>query len=149
MREIYPNGIYHLYSRGTLKMDIFHSPGDYERFLLKMCEYKQKYSVSFRAFVLMPNNIHFLLIEPHWQPDQKVAYISSLMQGLLTSHGKFFCKKYGHSGHVFQSVYRSKLIDSDSYYSQIVKYIHENPVRKGLVSKPEFWPYSGLTRNLL
>jgi putative transposase len=149
MREIHPNGVYHIYSRGTLKMNIFHCPDDYERFLLQMCKYKRKYSVSFRAFVLMPNHIHLLLVEPAWQPGQKVANISRLMHSLLNSHVKYFCKKYGHSGHVFQSVYRSKLIDSPSYYAQIVKYIHENPVKKGLVSKPEYWPYSSLTRNLL
>lgn len=149
MREIYPNNIYHIYSRGTLKMDIFRTPNDYERFLLRLCEYKQKYPVSFRAFCLMPNHFHMLIIEPEWHPDQKKANISNLLRLLLASYAKYFCKKYGHSGNVFQGVFRSKRIDSDSYYSQIIKYIHENPVRKGLVSKAEFWPYSSLTRNLL
>ena len=149
MREIYPNCIYHIYSRGVLKMDIFRTPADYEKFLLRLCEYKQKYPVSFRAFVLMPNHFHMLIIEPEWLPEQKVAHLSSFMRLLLNSYAKYFCKKYGHSGHVFQGAFKSKLIDSDSYYSQILQYIHENPAKKGLVSKAEFWPYGSLTRNLL
>ena len=46
-------------------------------------------------------------------------------------------------GHLFQGRYKAVLVDSDSYLLELVRYIHLNPVRAGLVVSAEDYPWSG------
>jgi len=143
-REIYPTGIYHVYNRGTLAMDIFRDQRDYQRFIIKLFEYKQKYPVELLAYCLMPNHFHLLVKEPEKGMTPEIANISFLMKVLLNAYAKYFSCKYKHSGNVFQGKYKSKFVDTESYYLHLKEYILDNLVRAGLVAKRSDWPYLGL-----
>jgi putative transposase len=142
-RSILAGGIYHVYNRGTLQMPIFNDNRDYLRFLTKLFEYKQKYAVIVSAYCLMPNHFHLLLKEPMGRLNENISNISMMMKVLLNAYGKYYCAKYKHSGNVFQGRFKSKRINSDGYYLQVLDYILENPVRKKLVKKREHWPFAG------
>ena len=59
------------------------------------------------------------------------------MQSLLFRYARYFNRRYGKVGHLFQGRYRSILCDKDNYLLELVRYIHLNPVRAKVVRDPE------------
>jgi hypothetical protein len=84
----------------------------------------------------MPNHFH-LLVEVGEVPT------SRLMQALLTSYARWFNRAHGRRGHVFQGRYKAVVCDRDGYLLELVRYIHLNPVRAGLVRNAGAWKWSG------
>jgi hypothetical protein len=83
----------------------------------------------------MPNHIHLLV-------ERREAAISKVMHRLLTAYSRYYNRKYGKVGHLFQSRYKGILCQSDQYLAELVRYIHLNPVRAKMVRTPEAYPYS-------
>jgi len=127
--------MYHIYSRGNNKAKIFDDPSDYESYLSIIRQKKDKFHFSFFHFCLMPNHIHLLL-----RPNSHC--LPELMHGINNAYSKYYCKKYDFVGHVWQGRYKCKRLDTDAYLFACGNYIEMNPVRAGLTSKPEDWPYS-------
>jgi len=65
------------------------------------------------------------------------------MQNLSLRYTKWINFSQGRTGHVFQGRYKALLLDADSYLLEIVRYVHLNPVRAGMVDAPEDYPWSG------
>ena len=65
------------------------------------------------------------------------------MQLINFTYTQYFNKRYGKVGHLFQGRYKSILCDRDQYLLSLVRYIHLNPVRAGLVEEPEGYRWSG------
>jgi REP element-mobilizing transposase RayT len=132
----YPGAVYHVISRGNNRQEIFNSVIDYKRFLTILKTVKGKVPFLLYAYCLMPNHIHFLLqVEEH--------PLSNIMQRLLTAYALRFNKTYKRQGHLFQGRYHTILCNKDSYLLELVRYIHLNPVRAGLVKNPTDWKWSG------
>jgi hypothetical protein len=64
------------------------------------------------------------------------------MHRLLTSHAVAFNERNKRQGHLFQARYKSVLCLNDGYLIALIRYIHMNPVRAGLVSRPDLWQWS-------
>ena len=64
------------------------------------------------------------------------------MKSLQTAYGVYFNHKYDRVGPVFCGRYKSIICQKDEYLLQVSKYIHLNPVKAGLVKRPEDYPYS-------
>jgi len=64
------------------------------------------------------------------------------MHRLLTGYSRYYNKRYGRVGHLFQSRYKGILCQSDQYLAELVRYIHLNPVRAKIVRTPAAYPYS-------
>src|SRR5207302_1481711 len=64
------------------------------------------------------------------------------MQYFNGMYGAFFNKRNSHVGHVFQGRFHSIVVDTDHYFTTVSRYIHLNPVRAGLVQKPEDYAWS-------
>jgi len=79
---------------------------------------------------LIRNHAH-LLLRTGW------VTISVLMRRLLTGYAGWFNKKYRRHGQLFQNRYKSILCQEDIYFLELVRYIHLNPVRAGLVEEPD------------
>jgi REP element-mobilizing transposase RayT len=131
----YPGALYHVITRGNRKESIFKDTEDRERFLKKLIEYKERYDFILYAYVLMGNHIH-LLIETGKEP------LSRIMQGLLQSYTQWYNSKYRTVGHLFQGRYKAILCDKNSYLLNLIRYIHLNPVRKGIVRDPSKYKWS-------
>ena len=84
----------------------------------------------------MPNHVH-LLVESSREP------LAKFMQGLQQSYSQYFNLHHRKSGHVFQGRYKAIVCDKDEYLLQLIRYIHLNPVRAGMVKEPEKYLYSG------
>lgn len=134
-RYFQKGGYYHVYNRGTRKQEIFIQKKDYERFLERLKEYKNKFEVSILVYCLMPNHFHFLLRQ---ETDIPITFF---MLRLGTSYAKYFNIKYDQVGSLFQGPFKAKLVDSDEYLLQLSRYIHRNPISTRGVDL-EFFPWS-------
>ncbi len=125
---------YHFYNRGNNREHIFSERENYLFFLRQLRKYLLP-SAEVTAYCLMPNHYHLILL-------LKESNISHQMQLFSISYTKAFNKRYSRTGSLFEGAFKSKHIDKDSYLLHLSRYIHLNPVRAGLVRKPEDWEYS-------
>jgi len=130
-----PGGIYHVLIRGNGGDDIFFNKEDQTRFLLLLQEGTERFDYRLLTFCLMTNHIH-LVIQVSDIP------LSKIVQNVSFRYTKFINKKKKRTGHLFQGRYKAILVDGDSYLLELVRYIHNNPVRAGLVNDPVDYPWS-------
>lgn len=90
----------------------------------------QRHSLALYAYVLMPNHFHLLL-------EVGRAPLSKAMQALLYRYTRRYNQRYRKIGHLFQGRYKAILCDRDSYLMELIRYLHLNPVRAGMVSDLE------------
>jgi len=88
------------------------------------------------AWCIMPNHVH-TLIEPFDQWS-----LSSIVHSWKSYTAKEINKVLQRTGTVWQREYYDRYIRDDSHLAAVINYIHENPVKAGLVDKPWQWPYS-------
>lgn len=129
------NSLYHIVSRGNNQRRIFRSGRDYKKFLNILKETKKKYPFYFYSYNLLPNHYHLEL-------ETREIPISKIMHQLNNAYAKYFRRRYGGSGHLFQERFFSALITKDLYFWALASYIDRNAVEAGLVKKPEDWPWS-------
>jgi putative transposase len=131
----YPGAFYHVYARGNRRLSIFNDDEDRKRFLQKLGAYKQRYGFALYAHTLMDNHFHLLL-------ETGDVALSQIMQVLLQSHTRFYNRKYRVVGHLFQARYKAILCDRDAYLLELVRYLHLNCVRAGMVTDPAKYRWS-------
>lgn len=131
----YPGATLHLINRGNRRGNLFISSIDYGEFLQKMKELSKEKGYIINAYCLMTNHYH-LLIRTSDYP------IGEWMQALQYHYARYFNRQHECSGHVFQGRYQARLIDSASYLMEASRYIHLNPVKAAVVSRPEEYHYS-------
>jgi putative transposase len=135
LRIEYPGAFYHVTSRGNERKRIFSAKADYYQFKDYLKNAQEKYGCRLHCYVLMQNHYHLVIETPE-------GNLSQVMQYLNGSYTGFFNHRTGRSGHLFQGRYKAILVEVDSYLLQLSRYIHLNPVRAGIVEKPQDYPYS-------
>jgi putative transposase len=128
--------LYHVIVRGNQRQKIFTSDSDYRAYIERLARYRKKYDYVLHAYCLMPNHVH-LLVESSEHP------LAKFMQGVQQSYSQYFNLKHRKTGHVFEGRYKAILCQKDEYLLQLIRYIHLNPVRAGMVRSPERYRYSG------
>lgn len=126
---------YHLYNRGNNRGNIFFEARNYYYFLRQFEKYL-KSSCKLHAYCLMPNHFHLFI-----NVENKVSFEKGI-RNFFISYSKSINKKYNRVGHLFQGRYKAVEIKSDSYYTRIITYIHQNPVVAGLVTRLEDYKFS-------
>ena len=132
----FPGALYHVITRGNRRQGIFLDEKDVKKFLAYLGDYKRRHPFRLYAYALMKNHLH-LLVEVEEMP------LSRLMQSLLFRYTRYFNRRYGEVGHLFQGRYKAIVCDKDAYLLELVRYIHLNPVRAKIVKKPEDYVWSG------
>ncbi len=135
-RVHYPGAVYHVMLRGNARQDIFGDEEDREGFCELLAEGVERFGYRLHGFCLMSNHVH-LAAQVGEVP------LSRIMQDLGFRYTQRFNRRHGRVGHLFQGRYKALLVDADSYLVELVRYIHLNPVRAGLVKKAERYPWSG------
>jgi putative transposase len=131
-----PSHYYHVYNRGVEKQPIFRERENYRYLLRLVKKYANQLCVAVIAYCLMPNHYHFLLR----QDGNDSAGL--LPQLVFNRYTKAFNKRYGRIGTLFERRYQSIWVDAEGYLLHLCRYIHANPVKAGMVSQPEDWPFS-------
>ena len=126
---------YHLYNRGHNRASVFFESENYVFFLRRLRKYVVPEHACVVAYVLMPNHYHMLI-------QACTDGLSHAMQLFGISYTKAINKRFQRTGGLFQGAFQAKLVDRDEYLLHLSRYIHLNPVRAGLVQRPEDWIYS-------
>lgn len=125
-----PGALHHIMIRGIDRGDIFIDEQDKNKFLEKLGEYVSDAKCSVYAWVLMSNHVHIL-----YKSGEKG--ISAVMRKLLTWYAIYFNRRHKRTGHLFENRYKSVLCEEDRYFLALIRYIHLNPVRAGIIRKME------------
>lgn len=134
-----PGTLHHVMARGVQGQNIFLDRKDFDHFLHRLGELIAKSENACYAWALMKNHFHLLLRSGN-EP------LSLMMRRLLTGHAVYFNRRHKRSGHLFQNRFKSILCQEDTYFLQLVRYIHLNPVRTGEVKTLKTlgnYPYTG------
>jgi putative transposase len=130
---------YHITARSNNK-EWFYIPSNdvwiYARKLL--IEGRARFGIQVQAFVLMSNHYHMLILTPN-------ANLDKFMQYFNRSLGRSIARHAGRINRIFGASYKWNLIISESYYRNLLRYIYQNPLCAGLVTRCEEYPYSDLT----
>lgn len=135
--------------RGIEKRDIFTSDDDRRDFVKRFSILLESTETECLAWALMSNHFHLLL-------RTKDIPLSKFMSRLLTGYAVSFNLRHNRTGHLFQNRFKSIICDEEEYLLELVRYIHLNPLRAGLVHTLEdldIYPWCGhsvlLARNEL
>lgn len=125
--------------RGIERRPIFADDTDRRAFLERLSDLLVATGTDLFAWALIPNHVHLLL-----RPNQEK--LSTLMRRLLTGYAVTFNLRHKRCGHLLQNRYKSIVCEEDVYLEELVRYIHLNPLRAGLVSgleELERYPWCG------
>ena len=135
LRIEYENAFYHITVRGNEKRIIFADDFDRDIFLEIVNEAYKRFSFIIHAFVLMNNHFHFLIETPS-------ANLCSSMRHINGVYTQAYNRRHKRVGHLFQGRYKSIVVDRDAYYLELIRYIHLNPWRAGIVRRLDDFKYS-------
>ncbi|MGB9699873.1 MAG: transposase [Thermodesulfobacteriota bacterium] len=134
-----PGTLHHIIIRGIDGLQIFKDNEDRLNFISRLRDLLKDTGNRVLAWVLMENHIHLLLFSGS-------LGIVSFMRRLLTGYALYYNRKYQRKGHLFQNRYKSIVCEEEPYLLELVRYIHLNPLRAGLVKTVEAldqYPWSG------
>lgn len=135
LRIQYPDAFYHVFSRGVEKREIFADDQDRKKFLRLLEELHPPLRFVIHSYCLMPNHYHLYVQTP-------LPNLSKVMKDLNSRYTQSFNRRHGRVGILFQGRYKALLVEEESYSLEISRYIHLNPVRAHLVSRPDDYPWS-------
>lgn len=125
-----PHVLHHVIVRGIEKRDIFADDADRAHFVARLSSLLSKGSTKCFAWSLMSNHFHLLLMPT-------AVSLSETMRRLLTGYAIYFNRKYRRTGHLFQNRYKSIICEEEPYCLELIRYIHLNPLRAGLIKELE------------
>jgi REP element-mobilizing transposase RayT len=131
-----PGQYYHIYNRGAGRQSIFHEDRNYLYVLDLLAQVAAECDVSVIVYCLLPNHYHWTLRQDGDTPAGLVP------KRVFGSYSQAFNKAYNRSGTLFEGPYHAIHVESDEYLRHLCRYIHANPVRHGIATDVELWPYS-------
>lgn len=131
----FEGAIFHVIARGNHGESLFDSDEDCFEFLRRLESVAKKCGLLVHCWCFMGNHVH-MLIEVSSVP------IWDAMHRLLQPFARWMNVKRGTDGHLFQGPCMSLLCDTDRYFLELVRYIHLNMVKDGLVDHPDLWKHS-------
>ncbi len=128
-------GLYHVTLRGNHQQNIFVVDNDRHLLNKIVARAIEKFGARLHAYCWMSNHLH-LLLQAGTEP------ISGPMRQMASEFARAMQVKLETTGHFFERRYHATLVDADSYLLEVLRYIHLNPVRAGLVTAPSQFRWS-------
>ncbi|WP_397449272.1 transposase [Pseudomonas sp. NA-150] len=135
-RVVLPGYPHHVVQRGHNRQVVFAHEDDFTRYLNDLRELKEALGVKVYAYCLMTNHVHLLLA------PQSSSGLGELMKALAARMTRYRNKLEHRSGTLWESRYKSSLVQSDSYLLACSRYIELNPVRARMVEHAGDYPWS-------
>ena len=135
LRLEHPGAVWHITSRGNNRGDIYLGDEDHLMFLGILAEAVRRFRWIVHAYTLMTNHFHLVLETP--EPT-----LSRGMQWMNGKYAQWFNRRHDRSGHVFQGRFKGFLVEKESYLLALIRYVALNPVRAGMVDRPESYCWS-------
>lgn len=126
-RRASATSLYHVVNRGSSKQIIFEDDDDRAFFMKRLCALLDENNGTLLAWCLMDNHFHLLI---------SIAYseLSGFMHRLQTSYAGYFNRVHERCGPLFDGRFKSESVETEAYLLDVIRYIHENPVRAHLTS---------------
>jgi putative transposase len=135
LRPEHPGAVWHVWNRGVNRNDIVFDDGDRALFVALLAEAVRRFHWAIHQFTLMTNHFHLALETPE----------PTLSRGMKWFEGKFvqaINRRHGRVGPLFQGRFKSQMVEKGSYLLTLIRYIALNPVRAGMVERPEQYRWS-------
>jgi len=143
-RQSSGTGIYHVMMRGINHQNIFEDVEDYYQFITTLDRMRVRYddegnpcgtNCTYYAYCLMSNHFHLLIRERGESVGETVKRIAS-------SYVYYYNMKYGRDGHLFKERFKSEPVNDMAYFVTLLRYIHQNPIKAGIVNNIKDYEYS-------
>ena len=135
LRIEYPGALYHITSRGNARQKIFRSDKDRRYFTELLAGIVNRFQWICYAYCLMDNHYHLVI-------ETREANLAKGMRQLNGIYTQKYNWKYHTTGHVFQGRYKAIIVDGDSYFLELCRYVALNPVRAHATENVEDWKWS-------
>ena len=142
-----PNCFYHIYNQGNDRQQIFFHHDNYLFFLQKVRKHIRPHC-HILGYCLMPNHFHFMVyttLESNRMKRLGAIHITALANGfksIESSYAQAINKKLRRTGSLFRQKTKFKYVQDDFNALNCLNYIHQNPIKAGLVKRLEDWQYS-------
>jgi putative transposase len=130
-----PGFIYHVTARGARQLSLFQDNQDNQMFLRFLLQAREQIPFCLHAYCLMTNHFHLLI-------QTLNDSLANIMQSCLRRFSSWLNLKYSRTGHSFQGPFHSIPVEKEGYFKTVARYIHLNPVRAGIVLRPEEYDWS-------
>lgn len=160
--------VYHVYTHANGSENLFRSEDNYRYFLERYGDHIYPVATTY-AYCLMPNHLHLMIRirsesevldfvrikkdDPSLQgfpaPGGISKIISQQFSNLFNGYTQAYNKCYTRRGSLFIPNFKRKRVSSDTYFTQLIAYIHNNPVKHGFVEQLFDWPHSSIHAYLL
>jgi REP element-mobilizing transposase RayT len=127
---------YHVYNRSINQELLYKSDENYRYFMDRFSYYLDS-KVDVLAYCLMPTHFHFFVRAATESNDIEKGF-----KNLFISYAKSINKAYERTGSIFQAKYKKDVIADDFHFTNVIAYIHLNPVKTALCNAPGDWKYS-------
>ena len=134
-RSFEPGGFYHLTTRGNNGGDIVRDAHDCEAFVRVLSRAAARFPIDVRAWCLMTNHYHVVV-------EAKSGEVSPAMHYLSGTYARRFNERHCRTGHVFGARFRVTVLVGEDHFENACEYVIQNPVRAGIVTSSEEWPWS-------
>ena len=128
-------GYYHAMARGNSKENVFQNDNLKKLYIKTINEIASEEEVSIVAYCIMSNHVHLLL-------KTEINSLTDFFKRINIRYASNYNLINDRIGHVFQDRFRSEPVEDDTYLVQVVRYIHNNPVKAGIVSSPGDYQWS-------
>lgn len=135
LRPDHAGALWHITCRGNEKREVFRDRFDRQEILLLIGRVVEVMRWRIHAYVLMGNHYHLLMETP--EPN-----LSRGMHQLNGTYTQHFNRRHERVGHLFQGRFQSVLVEKDAHLLELIRYVVLNPVRAGIVARPEQWDWS-------
>lgn len=140
--RVYIPGLpYHIVQRGNNREACFLEPENYQHYIELWRELSVRYHCQVHAYCLMTNHVHFLVT-----PESNTA-ISDTMRVVGSRYAAHINRCYDRTGTLWEGRHRSSLVQTERYLLTCMRYIELNPVRAGMVERPEAYRWSSYNFN--
>src|SRR4051794_7664283 len=130
LRIEYPGSFWHITQRGNEQRTTFVDDVDRRRMLELLGEAARRFKWIVTAYALMTNHYHLVL------ELNEVDTLSRGLKWLNGTYAQYFNRRHERVGHLFQGRFKSFLIDKETYFLEVIRYVVLNPVRARMVSRP-------------
>jgi putative transposase len=141
LRIEFAGAVYHVTSRGNARADIFEADSDRETFLRILGVVVKRFNWLCHAYCLMNNHYHLLIETPE-------GNLSAGMRQLNGVYTQAFNRAHRRDGHVFKGRFAAILVEKESHLLELCRYVVLNPVRAGMVDRPEQYRWSSYLSTL-
>lgn len=131
----YPGALYHVTLRGNNRQTIFFRDSDrllWESILVTALE---RYDARIHGYCWMNNHVH-MIVRVAKEP------LGSTIRFAASQYSRKINLQRQRTGHLFERRHSASLVQEDSYLKGLIRYIHNNPVRAGMVNAMDHYRWS-------